>query len=103
MSKNGFFVLLTSTAMLMTAATHVMAQDPQASASGAVPSSEAPSTKAQRKQARKEARKQARAKTSAEMKSLQGAGYQPMQTPTDYPQNLLNAEKKAGAAKAASQ
>ncbi|RKE36447.1 hypothetical protein B0G76_2633 [Paraburkholderia sp. BL23I1N1] len=56
-------------------------------------------TKAQRKQARKEAR----AKKNAELKKLEDSGYQPYRSDPDYPQNLQNAQKKAGIGQGASQ
>jgi hypothetical protein len=59
----------------------------------AMSASSAKPTKAQRKQARKEAR----AKKNAELKKLEDAGYQPGR-PNDlnYPQDLQDAQKKAG-------
>jgi len=64
-----------------------------AAASAAKPS------KAQRKQARKEAR----AKKNAELKKLEDAGYNPSRNDPNYPQDLQNAQKKAGVGTAASQ
>ncbi|MDR5856330.1 hypothetical protein P9239_21870 [Caballeronia sp. LZ062] len=53
----------------------------------------APSTKAQRKAARKDAR----AKKNAELKKLEGAGYNPAQRDdASYPQDIQSAQKKAG-------
>ncbi|WP_250474711.1 DUF4148 domain-containing protein [Caballeronia sp. GAFFF1] len=53
----------------------------------------APSAKAQHKAARKEAR----AKKNAELKKLEGAGYNPAQRDdASYPQDIQNAQKKAG-------
>jgi hypothetical protein len=70
-----------------------------AAATGAVASTAKP-TKAQRKQARKEAR----AKKNAELKKLEAAGYQPAAgNDPKYPQDLQNAEKKAGTGQGASQ
>jgi hypothetical protein len=65
-----------------------------------VSASTAKPTKAQRKQARKEAR----AKKNAELKKLEDAGYQPGR-PNDlnYPQDLQDAQKKAGIGQGASQ
>lgn len=61
-------------------------------AAGAMASSPTP-TKAQRKQARKEAR----AKKNAELKKLEDAGYQPGRaSDPNYPQDIQDAEKKAG-------
>jgi hypothetical protein len=62
-------------------------------------SSTAKTTKAQRK----EARKQARAKKDAELKKLEDAGYHPSQNDPNYPQDLQDAEKKAGIGQGASQ
>ncbi|RQS63386.1 DUF4148 domain-containing protein [Burkholderia sp. Bp8963] len=66
--------------------------------------------KAAKSQARKEARAQhkaerkaARAKNTAELKKLEDAGYKPAVNDPNYPQNLQDAEKKAGAAAGASQ
>jgi hypothetical protein len=62
--------------------------------------STAKTTKAQRKQARKEAR----AKRNAELKKLEDAGYQPGRgNDVNYPQDLQNAQKKAGIGQPASQ
>ncbi|MGZ2749879.1 DUF4148 domain-containing protein [Burkholderia stagnalis] len=59
-----------------------------------------------RKQARaqhKAERKAARAKKNAELKKLEDAGYKPAANDPNYPQNLQDAQKKAGAAAGASQ
>jgi hypothetical protein len=56
-------------------------------------------TKAERKAARKEAR----AKKNAELKKLEANGYEPSRNDPNYPQNLQNAEKKAGVGQGASQ
>ncbi|SIT37576.1 conserved exported hypothetical protein [Paraburkholderia piptadeniae] len=70
-----------------------------AAATGAVASAAKP-TKEQRKQARKEAR----AKKNAELKKLEDAGYQPGRAnDQNYPQDLQNAQKKAGIGQGASQ
>jgi hypothetical protein len=53
-------------------------------------------TKAERKAAQKQARKEARAKRNAELKQLEENGYQPGRDDPNYPQNLQNAQKKAG-------
>ncbi|RQR27587.1 DUF4148 domain-containing protein [Burkholderia sp. Bp9142] len=62
-----------------------------------------------KKQARQEARAQrkaerkaARAKSGAELKRLEAAGYKPAANDPNYPEDLQNAEKKAGAAAGAS-
>jgi hypothetical protein len=61
-----------------------------------------PLTKAEKKEARKQARKEARAKKNAELKKLNESGYSPSRNNyTQYPQNLQDAEKKAGAGAAA--
>jgi hypothetical protein len=53
----------------------------------------APATKAEKKAARK----QARAKKNAELKKLEDAGYSPGRAnDPNYPQDLQNAQKKAG-------
>lgn len=57
-------------------------------------------TKAERKAARKEAR----AKKNAELKKLEDAGYNPAtRNDTNYPQDLQDAQKKAGIGQGASQ
>ncbi|MCS6457003.1 DUF4148 domain-containing protein, partial [Burkholderia thailandensis] len=65
--------------------------------------SAAQDAKAAKSQARKAARAQrkaehkaARAKNNAELKKLEDAGYKPAANDPNYPQNLQNAEKKAG-------
>ncbi|SAL81737.1 hypothetical protein AWB68_06239 [Caballeronia choica] len=60
----------------------------------------APTTKAEKKAAKKEAR----AKKNAELKKLEDAGYNPGRAnDPDYPQNLQDAQKKAGIGAGASQ
>jgi predicted Rossmann fold nucleotide-binding protein DprA/Smf involved in DNA uptake len=60
----------------------------------------APTTKAQKKAARKAAR----AKKNAELKKLEDAGYNPARAnDPNYPQDLQNAQKKAGLGAGASQ
>ena len=57
-------------------------------------------TKAQKKAARKEAR----AKKNAELKKLEDAGYNPARAnDPNYPQDIQNAQKKAGVGAGASQ
>jgi hypothetical protein len=56
-------------------------------------------TKAERKAARKEAR----AKKNAELKQLEAHGYQPSRNDPNYPNDIQNAQKKAGIGAAASQ
>jgi hypothetical protein len=71
------------------------AQD--AAATGA---SQPAQTKAQKKAARKEAR----AKKNAELKKLEAAGYNPAKRDdSQYPQDIQNAQKKAGVGAGASQ
>lgn len=74
--------------------------DSSASASmSASPGTSASSTKAQRKAARKAAR----ARKNAELKQLEKNGYSPSRNNLNYPDDIQKAEKKAGAAGAASQ
>lgn len=75
-----------------------VASGPSAAAADVAASTAKP-TKAQRKQARKEAR----AKKNAELKKLEAAGYQPARNDPNYPENLQNAQKKAGVGQGASQ
>ncbi|MDR5837632.1 hypothetical protein [Caballeronia sp. LZ034LL] len=64
----------------------------------------APTTKADQKAARKAARKQARAKKNAELKKLEDAGYNPaVRDDAKYPQDIQDAQKKAGIGRGASQ
>jgi Tfp pilus assembly protein FimT len=90
-------VVLAIASLGMSAAAPAFAQgdaDMGTAASAAKP------TKAQRKQARKEAR----AKKNAELKKLEDAGYQPGRaSDPNYPQDLQNAQKKAGIGQGASQ
>lgn len=83
-------VLLLSTSLGIGAVGPAFAQtDAEA---GAMASSPKP-TKAQKKEARKEAR----AKKNAELKKLEDAGYQPGRaSDPNYPQDIQDAEKKAG-------
>jgi uncharacterized protein HemX len=60
-------------------------------------------TKAQRKAAQKQARKEARAKRTAELKQLEQHGYQPGRDDPNYPDDLQNAQRKAGIGQGASQ
>ena len=55
------------------------------------------------KQQRKQARKEARAKKNAELKKLEDAGYKPTANDPNYPQDLQDAQKKAGIGQGASQ
>ncbi|KVS40880.1 hypothetical protein [Burkholderia ubonensis] len=81
-----------------------------AQAPASEPAAQAQDAKAAKAQARKEARakhkaerKAARAKNNAELKKLEDAGYKPAANDPNYPQNLQDAQKKAGAAAGASQ
>ncbi|SAK74106.1 hypothetical protein AWB79_04318 [Caballeronia hypogeia] len=74
------------------------AQDTGATTGGAAPA--ASMTKAEKKAAKK----QARAKKNAELKKLEDAGYSPGRAnDPNYPQDLQNAQKKAGVGAGASQ
>jgi hypothetical protein len=58
---------------------------------------EATVSKAEKKAQAKVMRKQARAKKNAELKKLEDAGYNPSKgNDPNYPQDLQNAQKKAG-------
>lgn len=70
-----------------------------AAAGAMAAASSAKPTKAQRKAARQ----QARAKKNAELKQLEENGYQPGRADPNYPQDLQNAQKKAGIGQGASQ
>lgn len=86
-------VLLTSVALGAGAVAPAVAQtNDDSAATGAVASAAKP-TKAQKKAARKEARD----KKNAELKKLEDAGYNPgRSSDPNYPQDIQNAEKKAG-------
>ncbi|HEY1998330.1 MAG TPA: DUF4148 domain-containing protein [Paraburkholderia sp.] len=86
---------LAVSAMVLGSITPALAQD----AAAAAAASTAKPTKAERKAARKEAR----AKKNAELKKLEDAGYQPGRADPNYPQDLQNAQKKAGIGQGASQ
>lgn len=87
----------------LSAAPFARAQDSAgAAANGATQA--APTTKAEKKAANKAARKQARAKKNAELKKLEDAGYNPAKRDdSSYPQDIQNAQKKAGIGQGASQ
>lgn len=57
-----------------------------------VAASRTTTTKAQRKAEKK----QARAKKNAELKQLESNGYNPARNDANYPQDIQNAQKKAG-------
>ncbi|MGA3249775.1 MAG: DUF4148 domain-containing protein [Paraburkholderia sp.] len=99
-------VLLASTALIIGSTAPAFAQSggggsANGSTADAATSASAPAktTKAERKAARK----QARAKKNAELKKLEDAGYHPSQNDPNYPQDLQNAQKKAGIGQGASQ
>ena len=95
-------VLLASAALGIGAAAPAFAQNDTSGGTDAagMAASAAKPTKAQRKQARKEAR----AKKNAELKKLEDAGYQPGRAnDQNYPQDLQDAQKKAGIGQGASQ
>ncbi|WP_341314831.1 hypothetical protein WN982_05980 [Paraburkholderia sp. IMGN_8] len=72
------------------------------SAGGDASSSMAASTPKQiAKAQRKAQRKAARAKKNAELKALEKSGYRQSGNQDNYPQNLLDAERKAAASKPA--
>jgi uncharacterized lipoprotein YajG len=104
-SSKKMAVWLASAALMTGVAAPAFAQSSSSSATGdtataaMAASSTAKTTKAQRK----EARKQARAKKDAELKKLEDAGYHPSQNDPNYPQDLQDAEKKAGIGQGASQ
>jgi hypothetical protein len=67
-------------------------------------SSTTDATQAPSKAQKKAARKQARDKKNAELKKLEDAGYNPgKRDDTTYPQDVQNAQKKAGIGAGASQ
>ncbi|PAJ98920.1 hypothetical protein [Burkholderia ubonensis] len=95
-------------ALLIGGAAPAYAQAP--ASEPAAQAQDAKAAKAAKAQARKEARakhkaerKAARAKNNAELKKLEDAGYKPAANDPNYPQNLQDAQKKAGAAAGASQ
>ncbi|KAA1011444.1 DUF4148 domain-containing protein [Paraburkholderia panacisoli] len=96
-------VLLASASLGIGAVTPTLAQNDASGVGNAAAlegASSAKPTKAERKQARKEAR----AKKNAELKKLEDAGYQPGRAnDQNYPQDLQNAQKKAGIGQGASQ
>jgi hypothetical protein len=96
-------VLLATASLGIGAAAPAFAQNTDASGgTDATGTTTAPAkpTKEQKKQARKEAR----AKKNAELKKLEDAGYQPGRAnDPNYPQDLQNAQKKAGVGQGASQ
>jgi hypothetical protein len=92
----GLSLILATTGALTTSA--VYAQDSGTTATGATQAA------SMTKEQRKAARKQARAKKNAELKKLEDAGYNPARAnDPNYPQDLQNAQKKAGIGAGASQ
>ncbi len=99
MSNSRLLVVFGVAMLCLGSATDSIAQGSQTAASGvAISAGVAASAPLSKKAQLKADRKQARARRTAEIKSLQGAGYRSQQTDPDYPQNLLNAQKKAAAA-----
>jgi hypothetical protein len=99
-------VLLASAALMIGSTAPAFAQsgasesvDAHTGDAATAASAPAKTTKAERKAARK----QARAKKNAELKKLEAAGYHPSQNDPNYPQDLQNAQKKAGIGQGASQ
>jgi hypothetical protein len=88
-------------AMAAVSVTPAVAQD--AGASGTANAMAAASGAKPTKAERKAARKQARDKKNAELKQLEQNGYQPGRADPNYPQDLQNAQKKAGIGQGASQ
>jgi uncharacterized membrane protein len=81
------------------AATAMAQNDTNAPAATTEAPAAAPMTKAEKRKElraqRRAARKEARAKNTAELKKLEGAGYQPAQNDPNYPDKLQRAEQKA--------
>jgi type IV secretory pathway VirB6-like protein len=97
-------ILFTSAALGIGAVTPTLAQNDASGVSGAATAGMGASSAKPTKAQRKEARKEARAKKNAELKKLEAAGYQPGRAnDQNYPQDIQNAEKKAGAGQGASQ
>ncbi|WP_321791794.1 DUF4148 domain-containing protein [Caballeronia sp. J97] len=99
--KAKFWLPLSSVVVVALAATLPSLSYAQDAGSATTPSAPAVhSDKAQKKAARK----QARAKKNAELKKLEDAGYNPARgNDPNYPQDLQNAQKKAGVGGGASQ
>jgi hypothetical protein len=82
---------------------HVTIATAQTSAPAATDATAPDATQKPTKAQKKEARKEARAKKNAELKKLEDAGYNPAaRDDTNYPQDIQNAEKKAGIGQAPS-
>lgn len=102
--------LITATAAFLIGAAAPAFAQTDASAPDATAQAPASAAKMTKKQARAQARaerraehKAARAKNTAELKSLEGAGYNPGRDNPNYPQDLQDAEKKLNAPAGASQ
>jgi hypothetical protein len=94
-----FTLAATAAAFLFGSAVPAFAQTDAASAPAAQDAKAAKSEARKAAKAKRKAeRKAARAKNTAELKKLEDAGYKPAANDPNYPQNLQNAEKKAGAA-----
>ena len=97
-------VLFASASLTIGVVAPTFAQDNAASGGNAAAMGAVASTAKPTKEQRKQARKEARAKKNAELKKLEDAGYQPGRSnDVNYPEDLQNAEKKAGIGQAASQ
>ena len=96
-------VHLASAALMIGSAAPVFAQSSGGASDSAAAAAPATPASATTKAQRKAARKQARAKKNAELKKLEANGYNPSRNDPNYPTDLQNAEKKAGAGQAASQ
>jgi hypothetical protein len=97
-------VLLASVSLGVSAVTPTLAQTEASGVNNAAETGVVASTPKPTKEQRKQARKEARAKKNAELKKLEAAGYQPGRAnDQNYPQDIQNAEKKAGAGQGASQ
>lgn len=108
-SANKFVLVTATAAFLIGAGAPAFAQTDASApvATAQAPASAAAMTKkearAQARAQRRAERKAARAKNAAELKRLEGAGYNPARNNTDYPQNLQDAQKKLNAPAGASQ
>ena len=96
-------ILFASTSFGLGTIAPVFAQNDTSGAASAPAMSAAASTAKPTKAQKKQARKEARAKKNAELKKLEDAGYQPGRNDPNYPQDLQNAQKKAGIGQGASQ
>ena len=92
--------LAVSLGLMLFEAPAAMAQQP-ASGEQASPSMSASTPKQVAKAQRKAARKARREKKNAELKALEKNGYRESGNQDNYPQNLMDAERKAAASKSA--